>query len=401
MHQPGKIERMVHRAFTEVLNERSAECRSVESSDQIVSDLGLGPAELSRILVRLKISPQEEREFGLASAETVADLCEAYRRLLIGQRKVTPASSDSTHPFLATLMVASEADATYETEISLSGHPWLIDHRLGNVVVLPGTAIAELVRATAEHHFGSTPEIRGLVFISPVVLRDARTQHVRVVFDRKSKRASVYCRPAAAAGADWTRCAMARISPCARSESPDRVDLEAIRARCGSAVDINTLYRDLAAAGLSYGPAFRGLRALAGGNDEAIGKIRLSDTVEAHGFGVHPALLDAALHVIAATVPVAGREALVPFEIGSFSVFKSNEREALVHARRLNGAGRTPLVNVTVLDADGTVIAVMSSLALRSADALVKEFKCSTPHRGSRPELQVDQKCASSPSLGV
>jgi len=400
MHQPGKIERMVHRAFTEVLNEGSAECRSVEGSDQIVSDLGLGSAELSRILVRLKSSPEEEREFGLASAETVADLCEAYRRLLIGQRKVIPASSDSTHPFLATL-VASEADATYETEISLSDHPWLIDHRLGNVVVLPGTAIAELVRATAEHHFGSTPEIRGLVFISPVVLRDARAQHVRVVFDRNSERASVYCRPAAAAAADWTRCALARISPRARSGSPDRVELEAIRARCGSAVDINTLYRDLAAAGLSYGPAFRGLRALAGGNDEAIGKIRLPDTADALGFRVHPALLDAALHVIAATVPVGGREALVPFEIGSFAVFKSNEREALVHARRLNGGGKTPLVNVTVLDADGTVIAVMWSLALRSADALVKEFKCSTPHRGSRPELQVDQKCASSPSLGV
>jgi acyl transferase domain-containing protein len=290
-----------------------------------------------------------------------------------GANEIARVGQNSAHPFLGVHVAgAVEVDAVHETVISLSEHPWLADHRLGDLVILPGAAVAELVRAAAESHLGSTPEIRGLVLISPIVLQDLQAGHVRVVIARNRTRASVYCHSTEAPGASWVRCAVAHISPCRLGVRPDRVDIEALRKRCNNSVNVASLYEGFAAAGFLYGPAFRGLRTLACGAGEALGDIQLPEDEDARGYGLHPALLDAALHVMAGAAPAGGREAWVPFEIGLFIVYDTDRREALVHAQFVSGAANTRIVDITIMDPDGTVIAVMSSLAIRRADVLMK-----------------------------
>ncbi|WP_264993300.1 polyketide synthase dehydratase domain-containing protein, partial [Mycobacterium montefiorense] len=52
-----------------------------------------------------------------------------------------------------------------------------------------------------------------------------------------------------------------------------------------------------AARGYGYGPAFRGLTATWVRGDEVFAEVRLPDAAGGvNGFGVHPALLDAAMH---------------------------------------------------------------------------------------------------------
>ncbi|MDW4903718.1 polyketide synthase dehydratase domain-containing protein, partial [Streptomyces californicus] len=61
-------------------------------------------------------------------------------------------------------------------------------------------------------------------------------------------------------------------------------------------VETEGYYEGLAEAGFDYGPAFRGLRAAWRRGDEVYAEVAL-DAAPA-GFGLHPALLDAALHGI-------------------------------------------------------------------------------------------------------
>src|SRR5207249_8123419 len=62
-------------------------------------------------------------------------------------------------------------------------------------------------------------------------------------------------------------------------------------------IDIDAGYERLADAGYGYGPAFRGLTgAWRRGTGELLAAVELPDGLAATGFGVHPALLDAALH---------------------------------------------------------------------------------------------------------
>ena len=61
-----------------------------------------------------------------------------------------------------------------------------------------------------------------------------------------------------------------------------------------------TLYERLADAGLDYGPAFQGLSAAWKDGEEVYAEVALAEeqAQEAERFGIHPALLDAALHAV-------------------------------------------------------------------------------------------------------
>ena len=65
-----------------------------------------------------------------------------------------------------------------------------------------------------------------------------------------------------------------------------------------TAVDITDAYPRLAARDYHYGPAFHGLQAMWRRGNEIFADIAPPDTtgLGADGFGIHPALLDAALH---------------------------------------------------------------------------------------------------------
>ncbi|WP_047471982.1 polyketide synthase dehydratase domain-containing protein, partial [Streptomyces sp. M10] len=63
-------------------------------------------------------------------------------------------------------------------------------------------------------------------------------------------------------------------------------------------VSLEGFYDDFAARGLVYGPAFQGLTELWRKGNTAYGLVRLPEGRSVDGFGIHPALLDAALHAL-------------------------------------------------------------------------------------------------------
>ena len=69
--------------------------------------------------------------------------------------------------------------------------------------------------------------------------------------------------------------------------------------RDATPVDTGGLYQDLAADGYQYGPAFRGLRAAWRHGSDILAEVILPDNADPGTFGLHPALLDAALHASA------------------------------------------------------------------------------------------------------
>src|SRR6185369_1750199 len=64
-------------------------------------------------------------------------------------------------------------------------------------------------------------------------------------------------------------------------------------------VPVEGVYEALAASGLAYGPAFQGLRAAWRDGDDLYAEVSLPEghTDQADAFGIHPALLDAAVHL--------------------------------------------------------------------------------------------------------
>ncbi|MBD0670456.1 hypothetical protein BU198_06930, partial [Streptomyces sp. CBMA156] len=80
-------------------------------------------------------------------------------------------------------------------------------------------------------------------------------------------------------------------------------------------VEVEGFYAALTTVGFGYGPAFRGLRAAWRDGATVYAEVALPSDVPADGYGVHPALLDSALHAVSLTAePGTGTRLPFSFE---------------------------------------------------------------------------------------
>ena len=79
--------------------------------------------------------------------------------------------------------------------------------------------------------------------------------------------------------------------------------LDQVKLRCRNQVPAELYYKSLHGTGLQYGPSFRAIQELWRGTDEALTRVRLPPHVAVDGVeALHPALLDACLHVYPALI---------------------------------------------------------------------------------------------------
>ncbi|MER6417115.1 polyketide synthase dehydratase domain-containing protein, partial [Streptomyces humidus] len=205
------------------------------------------------------------------------------------------------HPLLTTAVtLAGEDGAVFTGRLSLHTHAWLADHRVGSDAVLPMAAVAELaVRAGDE---AGCSGVADLTTVTPLIVPDRGGVQVQVTLgaaaEDGSRRIAVASRPDRDdPAARWTVHATGLL---AEPAPPPAVSLDAWPPPGATPVALDGFYEGLTAKKRAYGPAFQGLRAVWQRGEELFAEVRLSDDTEAEGFGIHPALLDAALHPLLA-----------------------------------------------------------------------------------------------------
>ncbi|WP_070893391.1 type I polyketide synthase [Mycobacterium tuberculosis] len=199
--------------------------------------------------------------------------------------------------------------------LSPSVQGWLADHSVAGVTIFPGAGFVELaIRAGDEVGCGVVDE---LTLAAPLVLPASGSVAVQVVVngpDESGVRGvSVYSR--GDVGTGWVLHAEGALR--AGSAEPT-ADLAMWPPAGAVPVEVADGYQQLAERGYGYGPAFRGLTAMWRRGDEVFAEVALpADAgVSVTGFGVHPVLLDAALHAVVLSAESAERgqgSVLVPF----------------------------------------------------------------------------------------
>ncbi len=248
--------------------------------------------------------------------------------------------------------------------LSCASQPWLADHAVGGVVVFPGAGFVELViRAGDEVGCSMVDE---LTLAAPLVIPAVGSVAVQVVVDAAddsgARTVSVFSRGEARPG--WTLHAEGVI----RAGGAEPGTTLSTWPPVGSApVDIDGLYDRLAARGYGYGPAFQGLAAMWRRGDEVFAEVSLpADAgVSPAGFGVHPAVLDAALHaVIVATETgdAADKDGvLVPFSWQGVSLHAAGASSVRA---RIAPAGPSA-VSVDLADGLGLPVLSVASMVAR------------------------------------
>ncbi|MEU8703382.1 type I polyketide synthase, partial [Streptomyces sp. NPDC048680] len=245
---------------------------------------------------------------------------------------------------------------------SVRTHPWLADHAVLGTPLVPGTAFAELAAAAGDRIGCGT--VAELVLTAPLALHGSGTIRLRVRVDapdRDGLRAViVHSRPdeGPADGTGWTRHATGTLAPAGPEPAADSAPWPPADAQ---PVAVDDLYDDLSAAGFGYGPAFRGVRAAWRHDGALLAEVDLPEGTDETGFGLHPALFDAALHAL-------GLGGVV--ERGGLPFTWTGVRLHAVGARSLR-VRLTPTgpdaVALTLADTQGRPVATVADLRLRPA----------------------------------
>ncbi|UOX89595.1 SDR family NAD(P)-dependent oxidoreductase [Amycolatopsis sp. FBCC-B4732] len=270
--------------------------------------------------------------------------------------------TDAGHPLLGAAVTVAGTGATLLTgRLSLSTHPWLADHAVGDTVLLPGTAFVELaVRAGDQVGCATVEE---LTLQAPLVLprRGGVAVQARVeAADEHGRRTvTVHSRPNE--DVDWTQHAEGILAVGAEPGTT----LTTWPPAGAEPLPVEGHYDTLAGHGYRYGPAFQGLRAAWRHGDDLYAEVVLPEDqrADAARYGLHPALLDAALHPIGLTSAQAG--ARLPFAWTGVRLYATGATTLRVRLGALGADG----VSVAVADESGAPVAEAESLVMRPISA--------------------------------
>ncbi|MFJ4830592.1 SDR family NAD(P)-dependent oxidoreductase [Streptomyces sp. NPDC088747] len=276
----------------------------------------------------------------------------------IGGDALSMGLGSAEHPLLGAVVPSPDADSVALTgRLSVHAQPWLTDHAVGGVTVFPGTGFVELaIRAGDQVACGRLEE---LTLEAPLVLPADGHAFVQVTVgaagEAEQRPVSVYSRTDI--DAPWTRNALGTLSAAGTDTA---FDLRQWPPTDAVPVEVDGLYGGLAEAGLQYGPVFRGLKAAWRRGDEVFAEVALPESEAVDGFGLHPALLDSALHVLALD-EVAGDGVALPFAWSGVELFAAGATALRVHVAPAGSDARS----FRVADMSGRPVAVVESLVLR------------------------------------
>ncbi|MFJ6836912.1 type I polyketide synthase [Streptomyces sp. NPDC091209] len=275
------------------------------------------------------------------------------------------------HPLLGAAVALADTDGSVFTgRLSLRTHPWLADHVVMGSVLLPGAALVELALHAGERV--GCPALDELTLQAPLVLSEPGSVQVQLTVgtpDGSGRRPVVVFSRPDLEDEPWLRHAEGLLTDEVR---PPAMDLGAWPPAGANPLPTEAAYEVLEAAGLVYGPVFQGLRAAWRRGDELFAELTLPSGAgtDAAAFGLHPALLDSALHTLALAlgdVPSGSEEAgaRLPF---AWSGVRLHAAGASAVRVRLAPAGRDA-VSLELADTTGEPVASVDSLVLRAMSA--------------------------------
>ncbi|WP_143675911.1 type I polyketide synthase, partial [Streptomyces milbemycinicus] len=281
------------------------------------------------------------------------------------------------HPLLgAAVELAGAGGHLFTSLLSARSHPWLVDHRVMGRLVVPGTALVELALRAGDQV--GCDRVDELTLTAPLVLPEQGSVQLQLTVgepdETGSRPVSVHSRPEGAEDTPWLRHATGTLTAAASPSSTELGDATpetGVWPPTGAVpLDLDGFYERRAAEGFGYGPAFQGLRAAWRLGGELLAEVDLPERMEADAatFGLHPALLDAALHAAVLDDSDSGSDtdtSAVPFSWSGVSLRAVGASSVRVRlSRRADGA-----LSIALADPSGAPVATVDSLVVAELPA--------------------------------
>ncbi|WP_229826900.1 type I polyketide synthase [Streptomyces parvus] len=282
------------------------------------------------------------------------------------------------HPLLGAGVALAEDDGyLFTSRISPATQPWLAQHRVHGRIVVPGTAFVDLAIRAGEQ--AQTEQLDELVLEAPLIVPENGAVQVQLAVgaadDDGRRSLTVHSRREDGGTADgwpdrpWTRNATGVLAPRPHTVTEDPELVGVWPPQDTTPTDPAALYERLATAGLEYGDLFRGVSAAWTRGTDVFAELTLPQSA-ATGFGLHPALLDAALQ--SAAVQGDGTGTGLPFSWSGVTLWASG---ATLLRARVSPADGGDGLRVRAVDPAGSPVVTVERVVTRPTPVLTDEAR--------------------------
>ena len=293
------------------------------------------------------------------------------RRLLLSRDdQEAPAHGGCTvavHPLLgAHVRLQEEPERhVWQGEVGTAAQPWLGDHQIRNVAMLPGAAYCEMALAAAHAVLGEASEVRDIRF-EQVLLLDEQTT-IGASASLSSPGVVDFTVETSQGGRQATA-----VLHAAEQEQPPAHDTSALLAAHTRREDGAEVRARMDQRGVQYGPAFAGLAAVhsgEGATGTVLAEVALPRQIRSQqdAYGVHPALLDACFQSVEAHPDVRALGAGVlglPLGIRRLRSYGAARTAHYCYTRVTKADASGVEADLDVLDENGAVLLTVQGLRL-------------------------------------
>ncbi len=274
------------------------------------------------------------------------------------------------HPLLGLhVELPSGNGHVWQSDVGLQAHPWLADHIVHGLPVMPGAGFAEIALAAGAEALGlPATGVEVSVEVEQMLPLDEHTKLTTQLTRDEDGTLRVEIHSRSDAGS-WTRHATGTVRAAEDTAAPAKV----VPTADGTPVSPSEFYTALRRTGAHHAHAFAALTRIVRSSGTADTEIVLPDEATPHrGITLHPVLLDAALQGLAAamtdeTLADSTDVTYLPVGFGSLRVFGAPGRRAKCRAELVSVVEDSgdAVGRVTLTDDTGAVLARVDDVHLK------------------------------------
>ena len=277
----------------------------------------------------------------------------------------------AVHPLLGPHVHLQEEPErhVWQSDIGTAAQPWLADHQIRNVAVLPAAAYCEMALTAARAVLGEASEVRDIHFEQALLLDEATTVAASASWSRPGQALDFTVETNQ--GGEQSRHASAVLHVADEEKQPHH-DMSALLAAHPNSEDGEEVRRRVDEHGVQYGPAFTGLAVVHTSEEQTgtvLAEVALPRSIRSQqdAYNVHPALLDACFQSVAAHPEVrslgAGVMAL-PLGVKRLRAYGTARGGHYCYTRITSTDATGVEADIDVLDESGGTVLVVEGLRL-------------------------------------
>lgn len=266
--------------------------------------------------------------------------------------------------------IAGTGMTMFTTVVSSEEPIWVKEHQVMDAVLMPGTAFFEAMRAAGNVNGKDSWDVSDVIILAPLVLSPGVSVRMQVTVSSDSageRLVQVYSvSESESDNTPWQLHAEGKLVA-AEEGNVSSVELPPVNAK---PLDASALYNDLAELGYGYGPTFQGINEVWHVGDVVWARVALPENAEpsAMRYGLHPALLDSAMHSLLFTQRLKDQNSdalYVPFEAERLSLWQEGLSELWVKVAEFEMGDGEFWASIDLYDKQGAGVGRLHKLHAR------------------------------------